>query len=227
MTEQPKIQVQYHPQVFDAGDMQRAKEIILTSEGPGADTDRRWQIETPYVIELMSKCFILRPDTVVLDYGCGIGRVAKAMIEAFGCSVIGVDISRNMRRLAEDYVDSERFVAVAPQQFDTMVRAGLRIQAAIAIWVLQHCLTPAEDIARIKRGVLPNGRVFVLNMPKRAVPAKVRENNQFVWIPDNVDVSALLRSAFTVQAEGAPDKSRTPNMADVGAYWMDLRRPAQ
>jgi cyclopropane fatty-acyl-phospholipid synthase-like methyltransferase len=168
----------------------------------------------------------LRPDTVVLDYGCGIGRVAKAMIEAFGCTVIGVDISRNMRRLAEDYVDSERFAAVAPQQFDTMVRAGLRVQAAIAIWVLQHCLTPTEDIDRIRRGVLANGRVFVLNMPKRAVPAKVADSDQFVWVPDEVDVAALLRSAFTVQAEGVPDKSRTPNMADVGAYWMDLRQRA-
>jgi SAM-dependent methyltransferase len=226
MTDQAKVKVQYHPQVFDADDVQRAKEIILTSEGPGADTDRRWEIETPYVIELMSKRFILLPETVVLDYGCGIGRIAKAMIEAFGCSVIGVDISRNMRRLAEDYVDSERFVAVAPTQFDTMVRAGLRVQAAIAIWVLQHCLVPVEDIACIKRSVLANGRVFVLNMPKRAVPAKVAENNQFVWVPDDVDVAALLRSAFTVQAEGVPDKLRTPNMADVGAYWMDLKQSA-
>ena len=120
-------------------------------------------------------------------------------------------------------MDSDRFVAVAPSHFDTMVRAGLRVQAAIAIWVLQHCLDPAEDIARIGRSVLANGRIFVLNMPKRAVPAVIPGSDKFVWAPDEVDVAALLQGTFSLQAEGAPDKSRTPNMADVGAYWMDLR----
>ena len=47
-------------------------------------------------------------DMVVLDYGCGVGRLAKAMIEAKGCAVIGLDISARMRTLAQDYVASDR-----------------------------------------------------------------------------------------------------------------------
>ena len=39
-----------------------------------------------------------------------------------------------------------------------------------------------------------------------------------------IDVAELLRTEFSVQAEGTPDRSRTPNMADVGAYWMSLRQ---
>ena len=47
---------------------------------------------------------------------------------------------------------------------------------------------------------------------------------RFVWAEDQVDVRTLLRNEFSAKAEGVPDKSRTPNMSDVGAYWMDLRQ---
>ena len=35
----------------------------------------------------------LTSDSWVLDYGCGVGRLAKVMIEHYGCRVVGVDIS--------------------------------------------------------------------------------------------------------------------------------------
>jgi SAM-dependent methyltransferase len=223
------MKARYCPEIFDVPDMRRAREIILTNEGPGADTDTRWEYETPYVLELINAAISLRPETVVLDYGCGIGRMAKAMIDASGCSVIGVDSSANMRKLAPDYVGSDRFVALSPGQFDLMVAAGLRVGAAIAVWVLQHCLKPADDIRRIRDGMAPDGTCFVLNMPTRAVPATVEVSGkrQFLWVPDDIDVAASLRSAFHVTAEGVPDTSRVPNMADVGAYWMTLAAQRQ
>lgn len=219
----------YYPEIFDAPDIAAAKAIILTPEGSGADTESRWRHETPYVLELIGKAFALAPERVVLDYGCGIGRLAKAMIEASGCFVIGVDISPKMCRLALDYVGSDRFVALSPAQFDVLVKSGLRVDAAIAVWVLQHCLAPADDIARIRRGLGPSGAALVLNMPKRAIPAAVRDANnteRFAWGSDQIDVAALLRQAFVVAAEGAIDPTRTPHVADVGAFWMNLRQRA-
>ncbi|MBV9786016.1 MAG: class I SAM-dependent methyltransferase [Acidisphaera sp.] len=217
----------YYPEIYDAADLRRAKEIILTDEGPGADTDTRWAVETPYILELLGQAFELRPEMLLLDYGCGIGRMARAIIETAGCSVIGVDTSPRMRRLAEDYVGSERFVACSPAQFDTMVAAGLRVHAAIAIWVLQHCLTPAADIERIRRGLAAGGQCFVVNMLHRAVPA-LRDADaspgRFVWVNDGQDIAALLRQAFEVAAEGEPDASRVPKMAQSGVFWMHLRR---
>eukprot|EP01037_Dinobryon_pediforme_P009714 gene9714-9779_t len=226
MAAQPETAT-YFPNVFDVADEQRAKAIILTPEGPGAETDTRWTLETPYVLELITQCIALGAGTLVIDYGCGIGRMAKAMIDSTGCAVIGVDISADMRRLAADYVASERFLAVSPAQFDLLVQGGLRAQAAIAVWVLQHCLSPADDIARIASALAPDGRCFVLNMPTRAVPALRHSEGsapQFVWAADGQDVAALLRAALDPLAEGEPDRSRTPNMADVGAYWMSLCR---
>jgi SAM-dependent methyltransferase len=215
------VSAQYYPEIFDAADLTRAKETILTDEGPGADTESRWAVETPYVMELIAKAFSLRPEMVVLDYGCGIGRKAKAMIDASGCSVLGIDISPRMRAMARDYVQSDRFLAVSPQQFDMMVGAGLRVDAAISIWVLQHCFAPADDIERIGRGLAANGTAFVLNMPKRAVPAVLDQANAaagFIWASDGIDVAGLLRKAFLVQSEGIPDPTQTPNMADAGAF---------
>lgn len=220
------MQAQYHPQVFDADCEAAARAIILTDEGPGADTDTRWARETPYLMELLRATMgqgprALGPESLVLDYGCGIGRMAKAMIEAFGCHVLGVDISPRMRALAEAHVGSPRFQAVAPEMLARLARSGLRVDAAIAVWVLQHCLAPADDIGLIRAALAPGGRCFVLNMKGRAVPA-VGEG-RFLWVADGQDVPALLRHAFAVEAMGEPDMARVPPMAAVGAWWMVLR----
>lgn len=224
----PEI-ARYYPQIFDVPDEAAARRIILTNEGAGADTASRWASETPYTLELIQNVIALRSDMVVLDYGSGIGRLAKALIEACGCMVLGVDISADMRRLAPDYVRSKRFIPLSPGQFDTLVAAGLRVDAAIVIWVLQHCLSPVEDIARIRRSLSAEARCWVLNMPKRAIPA-VRDGRTaadgFCWAIDQIDVAGLLRREFDVLAQGEPDQSRIPNMADAGAYWMSLKLPS-
>jgi SAM-dependent methyltransferase len=157
----------------------------------------------------------------VLDYGCGIGRMARALIAATGCRVVGVDISARMRALAVEHVADERFMAVSPAQLDGLLAHGLRADAALAVWVLQHCLAPAEDIARLRVALAPQGRLFVLNMPGRAVPAV--QEARFVWAADGIDVAALLRARFAVEAAGEPDMARVPRMSSIGAYWMVLR----
>jgi hypothetical protein len=132
-----------------------------------------------------------------------------------------------MLTLARDYVRSDRFIPVLPSQFDILLGAGLRVDAAIAIWVLQHCLAPAEDIDRIRRSLADGGTLFALNMPKRAIPAileNTENGDRFDWVSDGIDVAALLRQAFRVVADGEPDGSRTPNMANAGAFWMSLRQ---
>jgi SAM-dependent methyltransferase len=215
----------YYPQVFDAADEAAARAIILTDEGEGADTATRWARETPYLVELLREHLRLGPESLLLDYGCGIGRMARALIAATGCRVVGVDISARMRALAAEHVADERFLAVSPAQLDGMVQHGLRADAALAVWVLQHCLAPAEDIDRLGRALAPQGRLFVLNMPGRAVPAvqDAAGEARFVWAADGIDVAALLRGRFAVTAAGVPDMARVPRMSSIGAHWMVLR----
>jgi len=195
-------QLTYNPDIFSVGDVAAAKAIILTDE-EGVDSGTRWQIETPYLAELIGQELAPRPEQVVVDYGCGIGRLAKEMIERFGCTVIGVDISANMRALAAAYVGSERFFACAPVMLDELVARGLRADAAIAVWVLQHCFAPADDVERLRAALVHGGRLLVVNNRDRAVPTV--ESN---WVHDGIDIRALLESRFKPQTHGRLDPAR-------------------
>jgi SAM-dependent methyltransferase len=222
---QDKQVVRYYPEVFDAKSIDAAKNIILTNEGEGADTETRWKLETPYMVGLILEHLRISEASVVIDYGCGIGRIARELIEKTNCLVVGVDISPEMRAMALDYVSSDRFIAVSPTQLDGLVSAGLRADSAFAVWVLQHCFSPSDEISRMKRAI-PGGKLLVVNMYVRAVPAVIEavadDQPKFLWANDAVDVAALLRAEFSVTGVGEPDRSQVPNMADVGAYWMCL-----
>ena len=211
--------VTYDPEVFDAKTMEYARAIILTGEG--STTDERWQTETPYLRDLIGRSITLTPETLVIDYGCGVGRMAKALIEAFGCRVLGIDISAKMRALAVDYVGSDRFSACTPDMLDTMAQHGLAADAAISIWVLQHCLRPREDIARIHGAVKPAGELFIMNNIYRAVPTKER-----AWVNDGLDMKELLKERFTLRQEGIPADEITPrDLRDI-IFWATYDRPA-
>ena len=78
----------------------------------------------------------------------------------------------------------------------------------------------------MRRGLAADGTAFILNMPKRAIPAVLDvsdDKKKFAWASDSIDVAALLRGAFKVEAEGSPQTPDVPNMADAGAFWMKLR----
>jgi cyclopropane fatty-acyl-phospholipid synthase-like methyltransferase len=134
-----------------------------------------------------------KPGMLLLDYGCGIGRMAKALIEGFGCQVIGVDVSHSMRILAHAYVRSDRFTAVSPTILATLIERGLVCDAALSVWVLQHTARPADDMETMRRALKPGARITVVNTNFRSVPS--REHG---WGDDRVDVEALLRRHFAV-----------------------------
>ncbi len=145
----------YNPGIFAVSGVPEAMQIILTPDG--ASTAERWTNETPYIAELVGQSLALGADSVLLDYGCGVGRLAEALIARYGCRVVGVDISASMRALSVSYVGSDRFFACAPEMLDALSARGMAVDAAISVWVLQHCLRPAEDIARIRRALKPGG----------------------------------------------------------------------
>lgn len=193
--------MRYYPEVFNVKTIEEAKAIILTPEA-GQTTEERWAEETPFLVDLICEKLNLKPWMTVLDYGCGIGRMSKALIERVGCGVIGVDISADMRRLAEEYVADRRFATASP---DEMAKGSAKVDAAISIWVLQHCIHPSVDIARLRAVIRHGGMLFVLNMQGRAIPMTRSEDTvlgpRFGWGTDNLDVEALLRNRFRVLEE--------------------------
>jgi SAM-dependent methyltransferase len=220
----------YEPRVFDAPNIAQAKRIILTAEGSG--TEERWAKETPYVAEMIGRALNLRPDMLLLDYGCGIGRLAKELIAKYRCSVVGVDISASMRGFAATYVESDRFLACAPAMLDTLVDRGFACDAAITVWVLQHCQRPAEDVARIKRALKPSAPLFVVNNIHRAVPMLERKLGPMgatmagTWANDGIDVKGLVAQAFAPQDEGKLAPDRIGSDLSRLTYWATFLKQA-
>jgi SAM-dependent methyltransferase len=135
----------YRPDVFDVASEAHARQIILTPER-GTTTDERWQKETPFLVEDISKHLSLTANTCLLDYGCGIGRLAKPLIEKHDCRVVGVDVSPSMRLLAPGHVLSDRFLIWSPEVLDQMIAKGFRADAAIT----STCAPPSAKPSKKK-----------------------------------------------------------------------------
>jgi SAM-dependent methyltransferase len=206
----------YDPRVFALPDIDTAKRIILTHED--STTEDRWARETPYLADLIEAHLAINPGTLLLDYGSGIGRIAKALIERQDCSVVGVDISPHMRSLGLAYVRSDRYAVCSPDMLVALVGSGLRFDAAISVWVLQHCASPETDIGLLAAALKPGAPAFIVNNVGRAVPT-VEDG----WIDDGVDVRALLLDAFELEAEGRLDAAFATPAVSRHTFWARLR----
>ena len=209
----------FNPDIFAAGSLEAAKKIILTTEAPDAVAEWRWQAETPYLADLIIDRLHLHCDYTLLDYGCGIGRLAKQLIERCGCSVVGVDTSESMRALSAGYVSSDRFVVCAPEMLVQLAHRGLRLNGAIAVWVLQHCLTPGEDVALIQFCLERNGELFVVNNKTRALPTREYGG----WIDDGMDVKEIVSRKFTHIREGQLDPVHVSQTVSNFSFWAQYR----
>jgi cyclopropane fatty-acyl-phospholipid synthase-like methyltransferase len=207
------VDVTYSPAIFEAPDLAAAREIILTSEG-GATTEDRWARETPYLAALLGDALDLKPGQMVVDYGCGVGRLSKALIERYDCLVLGVDSSAAMRRLATDYVGAPAFSIISRRTFDALSRKGFKADAAVCVWVLQHCLKPAEDIALIRRALDDRAGLAVVNTLARAVPALERR-----WVDDGADVRAILGAQFTPALTERLDPEVVGDWVSERTFW--------
>jgi ubiquinone/menaquinone biosynthesis C-methylase UbiE len=154
-------------------------------------------------VEQIGKYLQPHENTCILDYGCGVGRLAKALIETYNCWIMGVDISASMRQLAMGYVGSPRFSACSPEALEVLVTKGFAADHAISIWVIQHCLRPQEDIARIKAAVKRGGLGYILNSRFRVVPTDKG------WVNDGIDVMETLRREFVEVERYAPPEEIT------------------
>jgi len=179
----------YKPGVFDVRTVNDAKAIILEPDEE-ITTAQRWERETPFLVREIGRLAQPTAESVLLDYGCGIGRIAKELIRQFGCTVIGVDISFRMRGLAHNYVLSDNFVVCSPASFDQMLQHGLRVDHAYAVWVIQHCQDPSTDVARLARAVGGGGLLYMANTHRRCVPTDAG------WVDDGQDVRALISDEF-------------------------------
>ena len=179
----------YNPNVFDKDSIEEAKKIILTPES-GLSTDERWEKETPFLVDSIIKNLQINEKSIVLDFGCGIGRIAKELILKTNCNVIGVDISKPMRDMAVEHVASEKFKVISVEDLKINIAKGFKVDAAYSIWVLQHCLNPINEVELIKASLKKDALFYVLNNNISAVPTNKG------WANNGVNILELLKFKF-------------------------------
>jgi hypothetical protein len=102
---------------------------------------------------------------------------------------------------------------------DGLIARGMRFDAALAIWVLQHCADPAGDIARLRGGLNSGGSLFVANAIGRSVPTVEKG-----WLNDGLDVKAMLAAEFDLRQEGGLALEKTTEVLAAGTYWASFRQ---
>lgn len=208
----------YNPRIFEVEDDRAARGIILTSQA-GLSTDERWERETPYLADLVRRTLGLCGGELVLDYGCGVGRMARALIDGAGVSVLGVDISTRMRARAPAYVGRAGFSAVSRRLLQVATDHGARVDAAFSVWVLQHCFDPEEDLGLIRAALRPGGRFMVVNNLRRAVPSV-----ESGWADDGKDLRRILEGMFSPIDHGSLDGQVVGAQVADNAFWAVYER---
>lgn len=198
----------YTPSVFDVTDIDAAKNIILTPEITKSTQDR-WIEETQYTMELIKRLH-LSSDKTVLDFGCGIGRLSKEIVNTYGCTTVGMDISMNMRGLANVYVNNNKFSAVAPSMWYLVPKM---FDVIIAVWSLQHVLDLEKEINCIKEMLKPDGKLFVINERKRYVPTDKG------WVDDKQDIFMSLQRHFNTEVIDILDSNIVDANVPERTFW--------
>lgn len=174
----------YDPRIFIQDTLEHAQAIILTPE-QGLTTQQRWERETEW---LATRIKFPSPMPLLIDYGCGVGRIAKL----FENPVLGIDISPTMRQQAIEYVYRAGFATTHSPMLRMMVEAGLRAQGATAIWCLQHVRDPDYDTQLLHDALVPGSYLWTLDQTtRRYVPATYEDGN-FTWIDDGASVQDTL-----------------------------------
>jgi SAM-dependent methyltransferase len=213
----------YTPDIFDQKDLARAKQIILTV--PPEILDDFWRRATVATADLIIEGIRPTASSVLLDFGCGIGRLAKELIDRVGCRVVGVDISAPMRKHALRYVGSDRFSVMSGEEFNRRARNKARnFTGAYSIVVLQHVLEPRNELQRIAALCKARAPFFVYNCVNRCLPTNKG------WTDDGQDIGELTAQIFEFEREFTvprdvllyPEKGPMPG--ELESHWFRLYR---
>jgi 2-polyprenyl-3-methyl-5-hydroxy-6-metoxy-1,4-benzoquinol methylase len=180
--------MRYVKEVFDVVTFEQAKHTVLTSD---SNNQKKFEEETKFFVESIKSKNIIKPELKVLDFGCGMGRISKELVQTFGCDVVGVDISESMGKFATLYVRS-------PSKFKSVLEYTEpdSIDVVISTFVLQHVENPLKEIDNLVKVTKEGGYLIILNESKRYVPSGVDKNNFVIWNDDGFDILTEIEKYF-------------------------------
>lgn len=166
----------FNPQNFEDGKHQ------VVGQCNDIPMEERWKAETPIFADIILKEIdkIVSP-SAILDYGCGIGRLAKEIIEKnHQITVYGVDSSESMLKKAVKYVDSGKFIPMLPDEFDSRI-----VDFAYCVYVFQHI--PALYLREAIRQISDScDKLFLVNSLARMAISDEGFQNDGIDILDEI-----------------------------------------
>ena len=121
--------------------------------------DPRWRHEMVARIQA-------NPDDRVLDVATGTGLVARALVERYGCAVVGVDQSADMlsgaRRSLSRRPDLAGRIELRQGQAESLPFADEEFDHLTFTYLLRYVDEPAETLRELARVVKPGGRIAAL-----------------------------------------------------------------
>ncbi len=212
--------------IFESDDFEYLRKVVL-SVPDAIDYEEYWNRSSAGIAELIIRELGIDASSKVLDFGCGVGRVARTLIKQALCPVVGVDISKSMLQAAERYVASSNFHPIPSAAFHAAPQEAGPFTAAYALIVLQHCAHPEAELKAIRAACVPGARFLVMNARRRFVPLSTG------WNDDGVDIRALVDSLFIIEKEidtsAIPamrfDPNAPPTAAESDHYTLVARVP--
>ncbi len=133
-----------------------------------------WEEQTAATLQVLRTLDLVHDNQTVIDYGCGIGRISRDLLEAHDVRLTCVERSPQMRRHFRRYVGAsprasralasgrvrlwsdDEFLRAAPGMAGT-------VDVALLIEVVQHIPEPVLDtlFPPLVRILSPHGKVFV------------------------------------------------------------------
>ena len=178
----------YIKETFDVTTFPQAKNVVLSDD---PNNPKKFDEETDFLVKAIKDFNIVNCESIVLDFGCGMGRVSKKLIDVFNCNVIGTDISPSMLQFANIYVSKPKQFKTAKSYIDKET-----IDICLSAFVIQHTESPVVEINNIYDVLKPNGYFVLLNEHKRFIPNGVDSQRYVVWNDDGFDVHGYVETRF-------------------------------
>jgi ubiquinone/menaquinone biosynthesis C-methylase UbiE len=207
---------EYNPDFFIPENLDHAKNIILTPED--GDTESRWNKETEWTLKTTSALMNITENSLVLDWGCGIGRISKMLIDNYGCKVVGVDLQTKMTDYAKSYVNSDLFSTIKYEDIFNCLTKN-KFSHVFSCWVFQHSNKIQYEIPLIYESMDYDSQLFVLEMDKKAIPNKTGG-----YYDDGINTRTLLETYYDLESIGKIPSHFTTKTIKEMTWWYLLKK---
>lgn len=170
--------------------------------------------------EIMAKGVNLRPDTRLLDLGCGYGSTARYLAANYGCHVTGTNISEKELELAQERAGEAGLERLLTFEYGDFHDLKYPDNSFDVVWSQESFLHGADKtkiLSECRRALAPGGTLaFTDILVRRGTPEADRARiYDRVKSPDMWDLEdyrdALVRLGFEVQgiADWSPHVARS------------------